>query len=43
MCTVGLLKTIYSRVFLDSVSAAASKSDMIDMKPVNLGMDYLWI
>lgn len=39
MCTVGLLKTIYSRVFLDSVPAEAYKSDTIDMMSVNLRMD----
>lgn len=38
MCIVGLLKTIYSRVFLDSVPVEASKSDTSDMRPVNLGM-----
>lgn len=38
MCIVGLLKTIYSGVFLDSVPVEASKSDTSDMRPVNLGM-----
>lgn len=39
-CAVILLKIISSRVFLDSVPPLASKSDMVNMRPVSLGMDY---